>query len=98
MSGASVEWWEASAGGGVGQSTHEKSTSRRLVCITGMGAGDSKGHGGFVFDRIFNPLMLRNLYVDKDRQESLIRASDLDRIIIRPSVFNPSPPLGEFAL
>jgi putative NADH-flavin reductase len=67
---------------------------RRLVCITGMGAGDSKGHGGFVFDRIFNPLMLRNVYVDKDRQESLIRASDLDWIIIRPSVLNDKPATG----
>ena len=67
---------------------------RRLVCITGMGAGDSKGHGGFVFDRIFNPLMLRNVYVDKDRQESLIRASDLEWIIIRPSVLNDKPATG----
>ena len=61
---------------------------RRLICITGMGAGNSKGHGGFVFDRIFNPLMLRKVYIDKDRQESLIRASDLDWIIIRPSVLS----------
>src|SRR5664279_3132759 len=31
---------------------------RRLVCITGMGAGDSKGHGGFFYDRIILPLLL----------------------------------------
>ncbi|MGP8847099.1 NAD(P)-dependent oxidoreductase, partial [Enterobacter hormaechei] len=30
----------------------------RLVCITGMGAGDSRGHGGFVFDNVIYPLLL----------------------------------------
>jgi putative NADH-flavin reductase len=67
---------------------------RRLVCITGMGAGDSKGHGGFVFDRIFSPLMLHKVYVDKDRQELLIRESDLDWIIVRPSVLNDKAATG----
>jgi hypothetical protein len=33
------------------------------------GAGDSRGHGGFFFDRVFLPLMLRKVYEDKDRQE-----------------------------
>jgi hypothetical protein len=31
---------------------------RRLVCITALGVGDSRGHGGFVFDRLFLPLLL----------------------------------------
>jgi putative NADH-flavin reductase len=72
----------------------ESQKVRRLICITGMGAGDSKGHGGFIFDRIFNPLMLRKIYVDKDRQESLIRSSHLQWIIIRPSVLNDKPATG----
>lgn len=58
----------------------------RLVCITGMGAGDSHGHGGFFFDHIFQPLMLGRVYEDKDRQEVLVRGSDLDWVIVRPSV------------
>ena len=31
----------------------------RLVCITGIGAGDSAGHGGFLFDNLIFPLLLR---------------------------------------
>jgi hypothetical protein len=31
---------------------------RRLVCITALGVGDSRGHSGFVFDRLFLPLLL----------------------------------------
>lgn len=41
---------------------------RRLVCITGLGAGDSRGHGGLLYDRLVLPLLLRNVYRDKDRQ------------------------------
>lgn len=56
----------------------------RLICVTGIGAGDSRGHGGFFFDRIVNPLLLRSFFADKDRQEELIRKSDVDWIIVRP--------------
>jgi uncharacterized protein YbjT (DUF2867 family) len=67
---------------------------RRLVCITGMGAGDSRGHGGFFYDRLFLPLVLRKVYEDKDRQEDAIRASALDWIIVRPTVLNDKPASG----
>ena len=66
----------------------------RLVCITGLGAGDSRGHGGFFFDRLFLPLMLRKVYEDKDRQEDAIRASTLNWTIVRPTVLNDKPARG----
>ncbi len=64
---------------------------RRLICITGIGAGDSKGHGGFFYDRIVNPLLLKTIYEDKDRQEALIRASDTDWTIVRPAMLTKGP-------
>jgi len=67
---------------------------RHLVCITGLGAGDSRGHGGFFFDWVFLPLMLRNVYEDKNRQEDAIRASALDWTIVRPTVLNDKPARG----
>ena len=60
----------------------------RLVCITGIGAGDSAGHGGFVFDRLILPALLRNVYADKNRQEEVVRRSGLDWVLVRPSVLN----------
>jgi uncharacterized protein YbjT (DUF2867 family) len=66
----------------------------RLVCITGIGAGDSAGHGGFLFDRLIFPLLLRRVYADKNRQEALIRESGLDWVIVRPSVLNDEPKRG----
>ncbi|KAA3512889.1 NAD(P)-dependent oxidoreductase [Agrobacterium rosae] len=72
----------------------EQQNIRRLICITGLGAGDSRGHGGFFFDRLFLPLMLRKVYEDKDRQEDAIRASTLDWTIVRPTVLNDKPARG----
>lgn len=64
---------------------------RRLVCVTGIGAGDSAGHGGLLYDRIFKPLLLKTIYEDKDRQEALIRASDTDWTIVRPGFLTNGP-------
>jgi len=72
----------------------ERGGVRRLVCITGMGAGDSRGHGGLLYDRLILPLLLRNVYNDKDRQEALIRASSLDWVIVRPVMLNDAVARG----
>ena len=64
---------------------------KRLICVTGIGAGDSRGHGGFFYDRVFYPLVARPIYSDKDRQESLIRASDVDWTIVRPGFLTNGP-------
>lgn len=69
---------------------------RRLVAVTGIGAGDSKGHGGFFYDRLFNPLLLKTIYEDKDRQEALIRASGLDWTIVRPARLTNGPLTGVY--
>lgn len=69
---------------------------RRLVCITGIGARDSEGHGGFLYDRIFKPLLLKTIYEDKDRQEALIQASDTDWTIVRPGFLTNGPRTGKY--
>ena len=67
---------------------------RRLICITGIGAGDSQGHGGFLYDHLIQPVLLRGVYADKDRQEAMIEASDLDWIIVRPAMLDDGEPVG----
>ncbi|MFT5573874.1 MAG: putative NADH-flavin reductase [Cryomorphaceae bacterium] len=57
---------------------------QRVISITGIGAGDSKGHGGFFYDRILNPLMLKEDYKDKTRQEQILRNSSAKWTIVRP--------------
>ncbi len=59
--------------------------TKRFICITGMGAGDSRGHGGFFYDRLILPTLLKQVYLDKDRQEAIVQASDLDWVLVRPA-------------
>lgn len=56
----------------------------RILTITGIGAGDSKGHGGIFYDRILNPLLLKADYADKTRQENILKSSDSSWTIVRP--------------
>jgi putative NADH-flavin reductase len=69
----------------------QKGNVRRLVAVTGVGSGDSKGHGGFLYDWIVYPLITKKIYEDKDRQEALLRASDRDWIAVRPAAFTNGP-------
>ena len=62
----------------------KRAGASRLLCITGMGAGDSRGHGGFVYDHLILPYLLGEIYKDKDRQELIVKSSALDWSIIRP--------------
>lgn len=58
--------------------------TNRIVTVTGIGAGDSKGHGGIFYDRILNPLLLKTDYADKTRQEKILKSSDSQWTIVRP--------------
>lgn len=69
----------------------QKQGVRRIVAITGIGAGDSKGHGGFLYDCFIYPLITRKIYQDKDRQEALLKASDRDWVVVRPAAFTNGP-------
>ena len=68
----------------------------KLLAITGIGAGNSKGHGGFLYDRIINPLLLGTIYEDKDRQEALIKASGATWMIVRPGFLTNGPRTGTY--
>jgi nucleotide-binding universal stress UspA family protein len=64
------------------------------VCVTGVGAGDTQGHGGFLSDRILYPLFTKGIYADKE-QEALIRDSAADWTIVRPAPFRNRTPIAE---
>ena len=51
---------------------------KRLITVTGLGAGDSRGHGGLLYDAVVFPLLLKRVYNDKDVQEWIVRSSRLD--------------------
>lgn len=57
---------------------------KRLVFVSGFGAGDTKGRGGFWHDSVVTPFKRRKEYDDMDRAEALIMKSHKDWTIIRP--------------
>jgi putative NADH-flavin reductase len=67
---------------------------RRLVAVTGLGAGDSRGRLGLLYDGVVFPLILKRIYDDKDVQEQMIRASSLDWTIVRPGLLRNGPANG----
>jgi putative NADH-flavin reductase len=70
-------------------------TVRRLVCVTGLGAGDSRGHGGLLYNTALS-LLLGRIYADKDAQEWIIRQSNLDWTIVRPGILTTGPLTGVY--
>lgn len=59
--------------------------TRRLISVTGFGAGDSRSRIGFIQYVPF-VLLFGRAYDDKSEQEKLIRESGLDWTIARPGV------------
>jgi len=67
-----------------------------LIAVTGIGTGDSRGHGGFLYDYLFMPIVLRRMYADKDRQERIIKDNVARWIIVRPGFLTNGPHTGRY--
>ena len=57
----------------------------RLVCVTGIGAGDSRSALSSV-ERLGHSVIFSKPYADKTRQEEMIRASALRWTLVRPVI------------
>jgi putative NADH-flavin reductase len=68
----------------------------RLAVITGIGAGESRGHGGLLYEWIGLPFIIGAIYADKDRQEAIVKASGLDWTIVRPTLLTNGPRTGQY--
>jgi len=73
----------------------EESGVKRLICLTGFGAGDSRDRGGFLYNTAFN-MFLGRAYDDKDVQERIIRESALDWVIVRPGILTNHRQTGAY--
>ena len=63
----------------------------RLICVTGLGAGEDALEGrSLLYDHILRPLVFGPMIEDKTRQEELVADSGLDWTIVRPGLFQES--------
>jgi len=69
---------------------------RRLIAVTGLEAGDSRGTAGFLHARVLFPLILQRIYDDKSAQEEIIRSSGLNWTVVRPGILTDGPATGRY--
>jgi putative NADH-flavin reductase len=63
----------------------ENTNTRRLIAVTGFGAGDSY-QAINCFQKLPFEILFGNAYRDKSIQETLIKSSNLDWTVVRPGV------------
>ncbi len=57
---------------------------KRFVCETSLGIGDTWGKLGLYYTLFVIPVIVSFYFRDKERQEQIIRKSNLDWVIVRP--------------
>lgn len=73
----------------------EANGPKRLVVVTGFGAGESRGAMSAVED-FGHRLLLGRAYADKDVQEKIIERSGLDWTIARPTILTNGAATGKY--
>ena len=68
---------------------------KRLICVTGFGAGDSRA-SITCLQRLPFQIVFGRAYDDKNLQEKLIKESQLDYTIARPGVLTSGPRTGRY--
>jgi putative NADH-flavin reductase len=68
---------------------------KRLIVVSSLGVGDSKEQVPLFFKAII-ATALRNAFQDKEAQEKLVMASELDWTIIRPGSLTDGPATGAY--
>jgi putative NADH-flavin reductase len=70
---------------------------KRLICVTGFGAGDSR-ESISCLQRLPFQIVFGRAYEDKSLQERLIKESGLDWTIARPGVLTGGPRTGRYKI
>lgn len=70
---------------------------KRLICVTGFGAGDSRASIS-CFQRLPFQIVFGRAYDNKSLQEKLIKESELDWTIARPGVLTSGPRTGHYRI
>lgn len=71
----------------------QRAGRRRLVVLTAFGSGDSKTWG---LSAWMTRKVMPGIMEDKDRQEALVAASELDWTVVRPPTLTKGPRTGRY--
>jgi putative NADH-flavin reductase len=74
----------------------ESAGVRRFICMSS--AGILGNDSGFWFGKVFMPLFLRHVFADKRRQAEIIKKSNADWVIIRPTGLTDAPKTNTYKI
>lgn len=74
----------------------EETGVRRLICLSGFGAGDSRDLLPFHYKYLIFPFLLNNVFADHEDQETFVRNSSLDWTLVRPGNFTKGKHTGRY--
>lgn len=77
-------------------SAMEQTGTKRLVCQSALGVGDSRTLLPFHYTYLIVPLFLRHVFADHATQEKLIKKSGLDWVIVRPAILTDEEQTGSY--
>lgn len=69
---------------------------KRLIAVTGAGAGNSRGRITPLYDYLMFPILLQRVYSDKDIAEDIIQKSTLVWTIVRPGMLTNGAATGKW--
>jgi len=58
---------------------------RRLLYVSSLGVGETKGQLGPIYNHVVLPLLLKEIFADKETAETVVRESGLDWTIVQPA-------------
>ena len=64
---------------------------KRLIFVSSLGVGESKGKLGPLYNWVILPTLLKNIFADKERAEEVIRQTSLQWTIVRPGSLTSKP-------
>ncbi len=68
----------------------------RILAVTAFGVGDTRDALPLMY-RILFKLLMRELMADKERQEAVLKAPDLDYVLVQPVGLTDAPATGDWA-
>jgi len=74
----------------------EKAGVRRFIYASALGVGDSIDDTNFLSRYFLVPILLGRVYADHEDKEQIIKASNLDWVIVRPARLVNKPRTGKY--
>jgi len=69
---------------------------KRLIAVTSVSVEAQDPSFGFIYGTIMRRLFIKNFYADMRRMETVVRASDTDWTLVRPSRLTDDPGRGSY--